>query len=53
MYFYMKAFLLRQLRTKVTGSKHFVAILRKSYSKCNSLQYRKSRIYTSAEEKKN
>lgn len=42
MYFQMEAFLLRQLRTKVTGSEHLAAILRNSYSKCSSLQYGKS-----------
>ena len=42
MYFYMKAFLLRQLSTKVTGIEHLVVILRNSYSKCDSLQYGKS-----------
>lgn len=34
--FYMKAFLLSQLRTKVTGSEHLVGISRNSYSKCNT-----------------
>lgn len=39
----MKAFLLRQLRTKVTGSEHSIVILRNPYSKRYSLKYGKSR----------